>query len=108
MALLVRRSADCVDPRSALPDVSGTVSQFQSTNINVTVSNASGKEKQLATRATANMAFEDGDKEVPDVSECATSVKVNGSEIFLVGENVYKDHDILNSGSNNSVTYSPK
>jgi len=107
MTLLVRRSADCVDPRTSLPDVDGTVAQFQDTNINVTVSNASGEEKQLATRATANMAFDDGDKELPDVSECTTSVTINDSEIFLVGENVYNDHDILNSGSNNSVTYSP-
>ena len=108
MTLLVTRSADCIDPQPfPLPDIDGTVQQFEDTNISVTTLNASGEKKQLATRATANMAFNDGEFELPDKSECTVSVTVNGSRIFLVGDNVYKDHNILNSGSNNTVTYSP-
>jgi hypothetical protein len=99
--LMATRGADCVE-RLPIGDIGGTVSQFQDTNISVTVNS-----KQLATKATANLAMDDGDKELPDDAETAQSVTVNGSPIFLVRDDVLSDHDITNGGQNSSITYSP-
>jgi hypothetical protein len=104
--LMATRGASCVD-RSGISTVSGTVSQFQDTNVSVTVTNTNGTTNQIATKATANMAFNDGDKELPNDSETAQSVTINGSFIFLVRDNVKPDHDITDGGSNSSIQYSP-
>lgn len=101
--LMATRGAECIDEDSG---VSGTVSQFQDTNISVTVTNSDGNAAQLGTKETSNMSFDDGDKELPDDSETSQSVTVNESFIFLVRDNVYTNHDILDGGTNNSVTYS--
>jgi len=105
--LFATRGASCVDLNPIL-NISGVVSQFQDTNISVTVTDTDNNTKQLATKATANMKFDDGDTELPDDSRMSQSVTVNESFIFLVGDGVKSGHNITDGGSNSSVTYSPK
>jgi len=81
----------------------GEVSQFQSTECSVRVTNSSGESAQLATLATANIDI-GGDKKLPDEANTCSSVRVNDSNIFLEGSNVVDDTDI-DSGANNSVGY---
>lgn len=108
--LLIPRGASCLD-RSGTTNVSGTVKQFNSSNLSVTITNPSGTSKQFATRATANMAFDDGDKELPDLSETTETLTMTNPNpadtptVFLKGTDVFPDHDITDSGINSSVTF---
>lgn len=103
--LFTTRGAACVE-RRPISDIQGTVGQFEDTNIGVTVTNSGGVTKQLATKATANMKFDDGSKKLPADDKMAQSVTVNESFIFLSIDNVLPNHDITDGGSNESVTYS--
>jgi hypothetical protein len=108
--LLSPRGSGCLD-RSGVTNVSGSVKQFSSSNLSVTVTNPSGKSKQFATRATANMAFNDGDKELPNLSETTETLTMTNIEpaesptVFLKGNDVLPSHDITDSGINSSVTF---
>lgn len=98
----------------------------------VTVTNAGGESKQLATVASANMVIpnhghdvgfnDDGSPFCTDFTEhsidpasqgLSSSVTVNGSPIYLQKSGVQSDPktgddvDILNTGVNNSLTESP-
>lgn len=108
---MVTRGADCVDPRPILADINGTVEQYQSSLLSTTITSPGGEKKSFATRATANMAFNDGDKELPDNENTTQTVTMSNVEpadsptVFLPGKNVFDDHDILNSGLNSTVTF---
>jgi hypothetical protein len=82
---------------------SGSVSGLIGTQCSVTVTNASGTTRQLATVATARIEI-GGESKIPLESKRATSTTVDGSDIFLEGQNVVDDTDI-GSGANQSLDY---
>jgi hypothetical protein len=57
------------------------------------------------------MAFNDGDKELPDLSETTETLTMTNIEpaesptVFLKGNDVLPSHDITDSGINSSVTF---
>jgi hypothetical protein len=82
----------------------GEVSQFEDTECSITVTNASGTTKQLATVQTANIKI-GGDKKLPKPSKRASSTTVNDTDIFLADIDVVDDTDI-GPGANQSLNYS--
>jgi len=129
MTSLVTLSADCEangHPSECTEPAPGKVEQESSHN--VTVSNASGEVKQLATVASANMNFPTHAHGIDEDGNCgddashtldpvpvglSSSVTINGSAVYLQKLGVQSDPktgdniDIINSGVNNSVTESP-
>lgn len=102
-------------PSSCTEPAPGEVQQFQDTTHNITVTNENGDTSRFATKATANLYFpthahtyippvctnSNDHKFIPD--KRASSVTVNGSEVFRTGGNVYSDKD-PGSGGNIEIT----
>lgn len=129
MTTFVTLSADCEGkghPSDCTEPAPGKVEQQSAHGVSVT--NAGGETKQLATVASADMNFpthaHDIDKDGncgddashtldPTSSGLSSSVTINGSPIYLQKSGVQSDPktgddiDIINSGVNNSVTENP-
>lgn len=109
--------AACTEPATGSVVEEGTAS--------VTITNASGNTKALASTNQADLDFPshghstdtdgnctDSQSHTLDPSTVSSSVTVNGGGVYLVQDNVGTDPvsggsiDIIDSGSNNSVTES--
>lgn len=134
MTLLVTISASAEangHPTQCTEPAPGSVGSSGSGSTSVTVNDASGNEKPLATTGNASLQFSshshsyedtnnDGTKTCTDDSShditpstVSSSISVNNSPVFIAEDGVATDPisggnvDITNSGNNNSLTETP-
>lgn len=127
MTKLVRIGADCEafgHPSECSEPAPGTVER--TSDHSVTITNGGGDTKNIATVASADMKFPSHGHSTDDDDNCtdfsshtldpsttSSSVKINGSPVYIKKDSVASDPisggqiDIINAGGNNSVDESP-